>query len=103
MIYKLQLHKILNFVSKHHMESYIWITIMLTITKFRLNSCVMLSKQIFARAHLWQVMTKKVTVRTLKTAMCTFSEYTKTIAFGQIALQKHSTFSGHAYFQKSVY
>ena len=95
-ICKLQLHKIVNFASKSFMESYTWNTVMLTITRSRLKSLyVMLSMQIFVFVHLWQMMT------TVKTAMSTLSEYTKTTAFGQNALQKHSTFFKRAYFQKS--
>ena len=45
--------------------------------------------QIFVCAHLWQMMTERVIV---KTVMCTLNEYTRTMAFGQNALQKNSIF-----------
>ena len=44
------------------------------------------------------MMTERVT---LKIVMCTLNAYTRTMAFGQNALQKHSIFFKHAYFQKS--
>ena len=50
---------------------------------------VMFSMQIFVCAHLWQMMTERVTV---KTVMCTLNEYTRTMAFGQNALLMHSIF-----------